>query len=437
MVRFDEAVPAVLGLMKKIPTLHARMREVCLVRDMAGAITVILPDQLLDRKEVERLAKRLHTCLGGYSPGQGRILLEHSDLIDKADILDSPQRLQIADEEAFLIDRLLTNQEWLVKPVVENLPLPTAAAFSIKGGVGRSTALAAWAWGLARQGRRVLVVDLDLEAPGIASLLLDELPGFGLVDWLVESLANQADAALLDDMLRESPLNQECTGGIQVIPAYGNKTLDYVAKLGRIHVSAMDGKGESLGLAERLVALLQTVAIRHASPEVVLLDARAGLHDIGAAALSQLPTEVFLFARDDQQTWEAYGHLFQHLQRSRCVEWGMRKKDLRWRFNMVAAQTGGSESDYKRAISKSYKVWSDYLYDAPSQDGTTLNMQEFQEFEEHAPHFPIPIYLETLLAKKNFLDPAQKPPWEVVERAFGRFITEATSRLPGFQEKSD
>ncbi|MBF0153530.1 MAG: AAA family ATPase [Magnetococcales bacterium] len=396
-----------------------------LVRDIAGAVTVVLPDGLLDAQEKSQLAKRLHELLGGYSLGPNRVLLEHADLINAEDILNSPYRVQVPDEEdIYLIDRLLTNQEWLGKPMTDALPLPTAAVFSIKGGVGRSTALAAWAWSLARQGKRVLVIDLDLEAPGISSLLLDKLPKYGLVDWLVESLANQANEALLDDMLLDSPLNQECDGVIQVIPAYGNKTLDYVAKLGRVYVPTMDAQGTLFGLAQRLNALLHTVAKRLSPPDVVLLDTRAGLHDIGAAVLSQLPTKVLLFARDEQQTWEAYEHLFHHLRQAHSVEWGMPDWDLRWRLKMVAAQLGGSQGDVDLAIGASYRVWTEF-YDESSA-GKDLLGQSFQEFDEAAPHFPIPVYHETLLARKSLIDPAQRPPWEVVERAFGHFTTKAT-----------
>jgi Mrp family chromosome partitioning ATPase len=56
--------------------------------------------------------------------------------------------------------------------------------FSIKGGVGRSTALAATAWRLAQAGKRILVLDLDLESPGLSSSLLspDRQPVYGITD---------------------------------------------------------------------------------------------------------------------------------------------------------------------------------------------------------------------------------------------------------------
>ena len=67
--------------------------------------------------------------------------------------------------------------------------------FSIKGGVGRSTALAATAWSLAQEGKRVLVLDLDLESPGLSSALLpsERQPMYGIIDWLIEDLVDNGD----------------------------------------------------------------------------------------------------------------------------------------------------------------------------------------------------------------------------------------------------
>ncbi|MBK9032247.1 MAG: P-loop NTPase [Myxococcales bacterium] len=53
----------------------------------------------------------------------------------------------------------------------DDLALPIVATFySLRGGVGRSTALAYTAHILASRGKRVVCVDLDLEAPGLAAL---------------------------------------------------------------------------------------------------------------------------------------------------------------------------------------------------------------------------------------------------------------------------
>lgn len=83
-----------------------------------------------------------------------------------------------------VIDRLATEGNWAsIAP--ESTGVPRIVFFSIKGGVGRSTALAASAWALAQAGQRVLVLDLDLESPGLSSALLPgRRPAYGIADWL-------------------------------------------------------------------------------------------------------------------------------------------------------------------------------------------------------------------------------------------------------------
>jgi len=48
---------------------------------------------------------------------------------------------------------------------------------------------------LLRTGKRVLVLDLDLESPGLSSSLLppDRQPMYGITDWLIEDLVDNAD----------------------------------------------------------------------------------------------------------------------------------------------------------------------------------------------------------------------------------------------------
>ncbi|MCP4154086.1 MAG: CpsD/CapB family tyrosine-protein kinase [bacterium] len=71
----------------------------------------------------------------------------------------------------------------------EDIELPVIATFySLRGGVGRSTAMAYTAHLLAKGGQKVVCIDMDLEAPGIASLFGKEKEvgeDMGLVHLLV------------------------------------------------------------------------------------------------------------------------------------------------------------------------------------------------------------------------------------------------------------
>ena len=68
---------------------------------------------------------------------------------------------------------------------------PIVAFLSFKGGVGRTTSLAAFALQRARLGETVAVVDLDLDAPGVGTLFDDDPPltraSHGVVDFLLEA----------------------------------------------------------------------------------------------------------------------------------------------------------------------------------------------------------------------------------------------------------
>ncbi len=425
-MRFDDALTAMVARVKEQFPAGAPAGTT-IVRDAVGILTLVLPDDALSPEEWTPLAAALDAKLEQFSPGNRRVLLRASDLVDPGDVLDSRDRTLLPGEATIaLVDRLLTNQDWLREPRIAQPPIPTATFFSIKGGVGRSTAAVVLAWHFARNGKRVLVVDLDLEAPGIGGMLLSEsdIPDYGVVDWCVESLAGSVDGELLEQMLAPSNLAEGTTGDIRVIPAYGRLTKDYVAKVGRAYMPSFDAEGNQIGLADRLLALLKTAANRIEPPDVVLLDARAGLHDIGSAAVTQLGAQVFLFGRPDAQGRDGYARLFEHLRRARSVHFGMPDDDLRWRLKMVSAQIDATEGAFDAAIESAYEIWTGF-YD----DGENEGAVEFARDDESAPHYPIPITFDMQVRRFDFLTAAGRPPFASVDSVFGRFLAVATERL--------
>lgn len=426
-LRFDNAVEAAIEVIRK--KLGSRRCGITLVRDVAGLLTAVLEeDHVLDDPALEGLAAALDARLGRFSPGAQLVALRRSDLIDERDVLESPDRVRWPDaENVWLVDRLLTNQEWLRKPRI-SLPLPVAAAFSLKGGVGRSTAVAVWAWYLARQGKRVVAIDLDLEAPGLGSLLVEDLPDFGMVDWLVEALLGEPPHGLLDDCLAFSPVAEEAEGVVQILPAFGAKTRDYVAKVGRVYLPGLGRDGGEIGLPGRVEHLIQALAKRQDPPDLVLLDSRAGLHDIGAGLVTQLGAEVFLFARDEPQSWRAYQLLFQHLSRSEGIRFGMPDDDLRWRLKMVAAQVDQTEGAVASWLEGSYDAWSE-LYDDEAKNTEDQLAQTFVRDDSNAPHHPLAVSYDGRLRGRGLADASERPTWPVIEAAFGQFLVGATAKL--------
>jgi hypothetical protein len=236
----------------------------------------------------------------------------------------------------WLADRLATEGNW-AQIAPETLGRRRVVFFSIKGGVGRSTALAATAWTLAQAGKRVLVLDLDLESPGLSCSLLplERQPTFGITDWLVEDLVDNADE-VFESMIATSDLSHD--GEIYVAPAHGADPGEYVSKLGRVWMPKAGPNGSLETWSARLQRLLTKLEAR-VQPDVVLIDSRAGIDEVASTCVTDLGANlVLLFALEGSQTWNGYRVLFEHWRRARVAE------AMRERLKVIAALSAGNRS---------------------------------------------------------------------------------------------
>lgn len=405
-VRFDHALDqAIAFVIEHVDELGG---DVVIVRDLIGRIRLALANEA---PEAEALGAKLHARLGAFSPGQTQIVLHRESVLAQDSIFHAPELRQIVPGVR-LLERWVTGTDWLRAP----LPRAQVAArritfFGIKGGVGRSTALVAIARHLAEQGARVLVIDLDLESPGVTASLLprDVLPRFGIVDWFVEDDVGQADVALLRDLVATSPLATGTTGEIRVVPAGGATSPEsYVSKLGRIY-AAPPGKGD---LAVRLAHLLDELEAAE-RPDWVLLDSRAGIHDLAAVAVTRLHATSLLFAIDTPQTWLAYRYLFATWHKDpRLV------RLFRDRLRVVAGQVPETQREqYLEGLRDSASaLFEEYLYEtANADDDDAFN---FDVSDRDAPHSPVPIYWRREL---QGWDPTQAPPTVTDDQLRGAF----------------
>jgi hypothetical protein len=294
--------------------------------------------------------------------------------------------------------------------------------YGVKGGIGRSTALALWAWHLAEQGRRILVVDLDLESPGVGTTLLSEthMPTFGVLDWLVEDAVGQADDALVRDLHARTPLDQGLEGEIRVVPACGRAGA-LVPKLSRAYVGMLGREGPE-GFAERIARMLDVLEER-LRPDVVLLDSRAGLHDIAAVALTRLSVRTaLLFAADTAQTFAAYRALFEHWRGQEAV---VRRVLERVKFVAAMLPEQGANETLLRIRERAFSLLVDTAYDEASGGEPA----RYELVDEDAPHDPLPIYWNRAFV--DFDPVAQPGRIDLMQRAiaFGGFLAGASRLL--------
>lgn len=315
--RFDDSLPTLVAIIATEFDTQVLATGVA-VRDIKGRLAFFLPaDYPVDH--IERVSQHLMKALGPYARSD-RVLAVFSDFGAES-LLKSGSAISIMVNKQVvrLIDRRLVGADWLRTPV-SKAPFPPRFVFSsLKGGVGRSTALAVTAAHLASSGKRVLAIDMDMEAPGLGSLLLNDgtLPEFGLIDALVENGLGALDEAFLADLVGPSDLADR-RGRIDVIPAFGRRSVnnpgDILSKIARAYTEDIRPDG---GVASILDQVAELVG-RFADPtryDVILVDARAGLHETTATAILGLGAEVFLFGLDEPQTFQGYAALLGHLGR--------------------------------------------------------------------------------------------------------------------------
>ncbi len=169
--------------------------------------------------------------------------------------------------------------------------------YSFKGGVGRTLALANVGLELARTGRRVLLVDFDLEAPGLDTFNVlshgEKHPG--LVEYVSDFISSRS-APDVHDYVYEVSGGSEQGGQLWVMPA-GKNDAGYARKLCQISWPQLYDELDGFLMFEDLRAQWEASF----APDYVLVDSRTGHTDIGGICTRQLPDAVVFFFFPNEQ----------------------------------------------------------------------------------------------------------------------------------------
>ncbi len=184
-----------------------------------------------------------------------------------------------------------------IKNYRQKLKSTYLAFYSVKGGIGRSTLSALVARALAEKGYKVIVVDVDLEAPTQEKLLLKNNfeQNEGLVDWLYLYLINKQPAkeGIFGTYIRKTNLSDN----IYLLQS-GNKQnlIDYLYKLSLLDIPhfIVDEK-----LTKGFFELLEHIE-KEMSPDFVIFDSRAGISDIASLTLTMSSIVLFMFRPGEQ-----------------------------------------------------------------------------------------------------------------------------------------
>jgi tetratricopeptide (TPR) repeat protein len=168
--------------------------------------------------------------------------------------------------------------------------------YSYKGGVGRTSALVNVAYRLARSGKRVFILDFDLEAPGVDSYGLTGASeaGQGLVEY-IDVFMRTGEVPSIRDFVIDAT-HPGTVGKLFVMPA-GRKDESYKSALSGLDWKILYRQKKGYLFIENMKAAIH----EQFKPDYLLVDSRTGLTDISGICTLQLPHLVVLLFSLNQQ----------------------------------------------------------------------------------------------------------------------------------------
>lgn len=483
-IAFDDSVSIFVRATVETLGLETLSRS-WLLRDSAGRLTLVTEIHI-EPPLVEMLARRLSTEMLPYIRPQRVVVFRNTPgidtIFDGALVISRPVEVMVDGTDAIvlvrLVDRRIVGRDWQAQPI-EGWTPPAAARLvfaSLKGGVGRSTALAVLAADLARDNKNVLVIDLDLEAPGIGTMLVGPRtrPLYGVLDWMVETNLRDVDSEFLAQMIAPSDFSGG-RGIIDVVPAVGtasdHEPHNVISKLARAYLEDVR-EGADVTFLDKVGKLINALSERR-SYHAILVDARAGLHETTAASILGLGADVLFFGMNSSQTFESYRFLFSQMSdvlaaqdvayssqpkvstsdgqaADRLIDDSLMPSQMFVRrLKFIYAKSPKDDVAQTRFRDKLHELFAEFLYGSRSFElqqtaDSSVNLifqPEYSLDEETAPHYAWPIFGSTIYAEFDPLAPTNSEDADLApgglqqldrgsyEEAFGEFLANVRERI--------
>ncbi len=215
--------------------------------------------------------------------------------------------------------------------------MESVAFYSYKGGVGRSLLLVNTARFLALSGRRVVALDLDFEAPGLHYKTgVEGKVETGAVRLLQRSLSGDLPAV---DEVREAavevPMPATHGGWLRLLAAGPAPKTEYWADLSRLHEVILSH--QEAGLLEAVLDLQARIEDAW-NPDVLLVNARAGVTGLGGIATMALCDRVVLVTTRARESLDGIRAVADSLRATPTLQGGER------RLEFVVSRVEGTEA---------------------------------------------------------------------------------------------
>jgi MinD-like ATPase involved in chromosome partitioning or flagellar assembly len=245
--------------------------------------------------------------------------------------------------------------------------------YSYKGGVGRTLACANFGLYLAKTGQKVVLADMDFEAPGLDSKFFSDTStniSNGLLDqiWAFQQgqplpSLSPIPIALPEEVVRSG-------GMLQLIPAGNYGVPDkYYETLSRLNWSRLLRTEEGLSFWFDLLSRIEA----QFRPDVLVIDSRTGITEIGGLCTQVLPDTVLLLSSTSPESMAGTRRMYAIIKNSQLVKEirGNRPPiDLRVVLTRVPRQDNHEVFDRKMRLRLNLEVPSLYYVFADGQLAT-------------------------------------------------------------------
>ncbi len=396
MKHFVEARTDSLDALRKFGEIA---EKACLIVDLQGRCRVLIkPRQGVPAESVRgKVEEFLPSAADGFWAGEFWLEEESAPLADRAlfqRIWDEARPEPPGQQDVFVLDRRMSKDGWFARaletpwPLNEHTP-PVISFYSFKGGVGRTTALAALAVNLARAGQRVVVIDFDLEAPGTGPLLSASgtiLSACGMVDYLLERpVLGPGAIDLADFYFRNDELAVIRDGEPIIVVSAGVLDQWYLEKLARLNYEYLYRSSSVSQASDSPLYDLLRVLRDKFEPVAILVDSRAGFHDIGGLSLSGLAHLQVLFGLNSKQSWAGLSLAVAHLGRDMTLS-GRAQRDCMLIHAMAPPSGPVREHEIRSFKEQSYQTFCDHYYDPPDSGQGEWPVPDPESVE--SPHYP-------------------------------------------------
>lgn len=233
--------------------------------------------------------------------------------------------------------------------------MKTITFYSYKGGVGRTLALSNIAKRLAEFGKKVCILDFDLEAPGLHIKLESQINKQGIHSGIVDYVYEFSTTGNIPKDISRFSTRLKSPKNMFFIAAGNTMSNDYWMKLAQINWWKLFYSEQSEGIPFFL-DLKEKIKLKY-NPDYLLIDSRTGITELSAISISILADSVVFFAANNKENIQGCKHVLRSISNSENNLFGI-KKDVHFVLSRIPSPEKPDEKTKEEALAS--KIFSEF-----------------------------------------------------------------------------